>query len=192
MPETHITRPVGWEADAINGAFTETGIKFNVSNTDALAQFKAGEREVTFDEAGQPYARYDREILPLGEALTRWAADSTESICDRRTLPRSPGGGRRGIASKADLPDVKAKSAYIAEFGYKAYSALPTRAVPTEELKYRDQFYRLPIAEKTRLIRKHGEDFIRSLPSRPTSQPYGGYINREALERQKEIRPSSR
>lgn len=185
-------RPAGWQADEINAAFTATEIKFSSSNADILAAFKNdGQREVVFDDSGKPFARYDNEILPLHDALVRWAADAPDGTCDRRTLPRSPGGGRRGIASKADLKTTKDKTDYINKFGYDAFAALPSKAAPTAELRFRDQFYQLPVSEKVRLIGQYGEDFIRSLPARPTNQPFGGYVNHTALEKQKQIRGRS-
>ena len=184
------SRPIGWEGDAVETAFAKTGIRFNLPNAEVLAKFKAPGRDVTFDDGGVPHTLYDREVLPLVDALTRWAADDVEGVCDRRTLPRSPGGGRNGIASREDLPDAKSRVAYIDKHGLEAFEALPTKHQPTEELRYRDQFRELPLSEKSRLIRQHGEDFVRNLPARPTGQPRGGYINREALERQKRIRPN--
>src|SRR6185437_12982853 len=185
------TSDVDTTVAALNSAFDATGITFKQERADVLAAFKNGEREIQFDENGQPFATYDSQILPLSECLQRWAADAPDGTCDRRTLRRSPGGGRRGIASKQDLVDAKSKAAYIAEHGYDAFAALPTKAQPSEELKYKDQFYRLPLSEKSRLIAKHGENFIRSLPSRPTGQPHGGFIAHELLEKQKQIRGKS-
>jgi len=176
-------RPIGWQGDAIAKAIADTNIKYTVTPAELLAKFG---REVQFDDEGNPHALYDREVLPLADALTRFAADE-DGICDRRTLPRSPGGGRRGVASREDLPDAKAKAAYIAEYGLAAFEALPTKAQPSGELKYQDDFRRLPVAEKSRLIAKHGLKFIESLPARPSDQPFGGYINRDALDKHVKI-----
>lgn len=189
---SNTARLVGWEADEINSAFSQSGIKFHQSNSDTLNAFKNnGEREVTFGEDGKAYAKYDAEILPLTDALTRWAADAADGICDRRTLPRSPGGGRKGIASKADLQTSKDKAAFIAEYGLKAFESLPTKSQPTSELRYQDDFRRLPLSEKTRLIKQYGTRFVENLPARPTGQPYGAFINREALKKIESIKGKS-
>lgn len=193
MSETNdASRPFGWEADAINEAFAQTGIRFHGSNADALAQFKAGDREITFDADGKPLARYDSQELPLADALSRWAADADDGVCDRRTLPRNPGGGRSGVACKADLVDFKAKSAFIQEHGLQAFAALPATRPQSTELKYQDDFRKLPTSEKTRLVRQYGSGFIEKLPPRPSGQPFGGYINRAALAKLQSVRPNSR
>lgn len=180
-------------ADALNAAFDQTAIKFH-SRADALAQFKGdGQREITLADDGQLYAMYDSEILPLADALKRFAYDDQTGVCDRRTLPRggvSP--SRPGIASKADFATVRDKLDWIATNGGDAYERLPLTPPVSGEVLTKQDYYRLPRAQKAELAAKFGPDYVTTLPSkqdadRPNSQTY---INHEALAKLKKICPS--
>jgi hypothetical protein len=178
-------------AEILIAAFDATKITFK----DRAATLEAitNDREISYDEAGNPSVFYDGQTLPLADALTRYAFDATDSVCDRRTLPREgAGGGRKGTLSKADLPDYKSRAAFIAENGLSAYERLPLRPPASGELKYREDYFALPRGEKVRLTNLHGADFATTLPRRPTGQPLGSFINAAALERQKQIRPGSK
>jgi len=183
--QTH-TREIGWEAKAINEAFTRTGIKYTASNADTLAAFG---REVQFDDDGQPHALYDSEILPLEDALTRWAADQAEGVCDRRTLPRSAAGrpGGSEVTSREDLRTVKDRSDFITKFGLDTYEKLPAKTQVTKELVTHADFRALSLAQKTRIIREN-PDILSKLKHTPNpDQVAGAYVNRELLERQKRL-----
>lgn len=177
------------EAQKLNAAFDATGIKFN-DRAQALASFKEG-REIVYDESGEPCTRYDSEYLPLSDALTRFAYDRRDLV-DGRTLPRQGAGSARpGTLSKADFTDVKSKVEFIREHGEDAYARLPLTGVGTSEVKTRQDFMKLPREEKVRRYAADPECFNK-LPSAPTDQIKGSFINHAAIAKQQAIRPSSR
>ncbi len=178
-------REIGWQATAINESFAKTGIKFTKSNADTL---KAFGRDVVFDDDGRPHVNFDSEILPLEDGLTRWAFDSADGVADRRTLPREgAGGGRVGTMSKSGLT-LAEKLEFIRVRGGAAYEALPLKSAGTFEVKTKQDFYKLPRAEKVRLTGKDPH-FFSKLPDAPSDQPKGGYVNHAALAKHRATRP---
>lgn len=155
------------EAQAINAAFDNAGVGFKAERADVLEQFKAGgERTITFDEEGQPFSKYDGQILPLNEALHRFGHDRKDLV-DRRTLPREDAGkGRPGVASKADFTTLREKTAFIAEHGLTAYEKLPLTAPVSQEIRFKEDFFKLPLSQKTELLKKDA-DYLNNLPNRP-------------------------
>jgi hypothetical protein len=187
--EKSITGNINAAANAINQAFDATGVTFH-DRAAALAAFKEG-REVVFED-GQPFALYDREFLPLGDALKRFAYDQRQHV-DARTLPRTGvGTSRPGIASKADFPTVAEKIAFVNLHGADAWEKLPLTGIGSKEVVTVADFRRLPLAEKTRLINADPDYLYKLKPSPGLPQPGQARINHEAIERQKAIRPASR
>lgn len=177
-------------AEALIASFDKTGITFN--DRSATLEAITDGREIRYDDAGNPNITYDGQVLPLADALTRFAFDRRDLV-DGRTLPKQgAGGGRVGTLSKADLPDYKAKAAFIAENGGDAYERLPLNPPASGELKYREDYYALSRSEKVKLIEKHGSDFATTLPRRPSGQPLGAFIANDKLAELKKIRPGSR
>lgn len=162
------------QAQAINTAFDAAGIGFKAKRSDVLAELKNnGEREVAFDKDGNPHIKYDGQILTLSEALHRFAYDRRD-LADQRTLPKQDEGrGRPGIASKADFATVAEKTAYIREHGIDAYERLPVTTPKTSEVRFREDFFALPTAEKARRLQET-PDIIESLPNRP-KQPFAQF-----------------
>jgi hypothetical protein len=190
--ETMKQNAPGNRADTLNAAFDATSIKFH-DRAQTLATFlNNGEREITYDESGQPFAKYDSEILPLADALKRFAYDDKLGLCDRRTLPRegvTP--SRPGIASKADFATLREKLDWLAVNGDEAYALLPLTPPVSGEVLTREDYYRLPRSQKTELAAKHGPDFLSTLPSKQDpNRTAGSYINHQALDRLKKINPS--
>jgi hypothetical protein len=176
------------KAELINAAFDAAQVRFNDRAT-ALAAFKEG-REIIFED-GQPYTRFDSEYLPLSDALLRFGYDRHELV-DGRTLPRTGAGAARpGLASKADFPTVKDKVDFINKNGEDAWARLPLTGVAGTEVKTIADWKRLPLSEKVRRVNAD-PDAVRKLAPTPTVRQHGAFINTEALERQKAIRPASR
>lgn len=143
------------EAKALNTAFDATGITFH-NRAESLAAFKES-REIVYDDDG-----YDSEPLLLADALARFAYDNRQYV-DARTLPREGvGASRPGTLSKSDL-DLKGKLEFIKTHGGAAYEALPLKSQPTREVKTREDWYRLPRAERVRLTGKD-PDFLANYP----------------------------
>jgi hypothetical protein len=141
---------IGAEGRTIRAAFERTGIKWT-SEAAALAKFKEGGREVII-ENGQAFTYYDRETLPLEDALTRWAYDNRDSeLFDGRSLPRNGAGlARPGLLSKADMTRAE-KVTYVNTHGEDAFARLATKGVgPKGEVKTFEDWKLLPRAEKVR------------------------------------------
>jgi hypothetical protein len=154
------------QALAIRADIAATEIKFHDDAPELLARFKATGREIEFDESGRPMAIYDHQLIPLRDALTRWALDD-RTIADRRTLPRKDEGrGRPGMASKADFATLQDKTAFIRERGVDAYEALPLKAPVTREVKFKEDFFALPVAQKAKLL-SDDPSYLNRLPNRP-------------------------
>ena len=194
MSETNTSTPpdtgAGWEARAINTAFDTAGITFNSSRAETL---KAFGRDVTFDQTGKPYALYDSEIVPLSDALQRFAFDN-RNVCDGRTLPRSGAGkSRLGVESKSDFKSAGEKAKYIEDRGIEAWERLPLTNAASKEILTKNDWYRLPVSEKIRRIDADPEAF-NNLPNTPAELTggmiRGSRINHSALDKQRQIRPN--
>jgi hypothetical protein len=138
------------QAEAIHAAFDSTGVKFH-DRAAALAELKAGGREITFDAEGKPHAHYDGESgVPLDQVLLRFGFDRRELI-DQRTLPREgAGAGRPGLQSKSDFKTIKEKVDYIARYGEDAFARLPLTGVSGSEITTQADWFALPPQERAR------------------------------------------
>jgi hypothetical protein len=176
------------QAEAIHAAFDKTGVKFH-DRAAALAEFKAGGREIIFDEDGQPHSYYDGEALGLDQSFLRFAYDRRE-LCDQRTLPRAgAGGGRIGLESKADFTTTKEKLAFIEARGEDAWAKLPlTGVAPKGEILTQDDFRKLPLAEK--VARTNADPLVFSkLPKAPKGEsPLTGKTHHAALAKEMKTR----
>jgi hypothetical protein len=178
------------EGKVLTEAFDASGIKFN-DRSVALAELKKDGREIAYDDDGKPHVHYDSEILPLSDALIRFGYDRRD-LCDGRTLPRTGAGtARPGLMSKADLPDFKAKVAFIREHGEEAYARLPLTGVATSEVLTKSDWYKLNRKEKCRRLDADPDAFNR-LPSGPPTIPGAlvnrSYVNQPKLDALKKIR----
>lgn len=118
--------------------------------------------DIAFDPAtGQVnVTARDGETVPLSTAL--------------RNLAGSPDGAQyvdgRSVKflSKADFPDVRSKTSFIAANGLAAYEALPlTRPhIPSGEPKTQEQYRQLSRQDKMKLMRDKGPAWLESLPTR--------------------------
>jgi hypothetical protein len=169
--------------------FHESGIKPNVSDPELLALLKEG-RHITVEDS-TAYTVYDGEKIAVGEALKRFVHDRREFV-DGRTLPREGVTGRPGVTSKADLKTFKEKVAYVNKFGEAAFLALPLTGQVSSEIRTFEDFRKLPIEEKNRLINADPNYMEKLKPSPGHRMPGQAFINHELLERQKAIRPASR
>jgi hypothetical protein len=159
------------EPAKLNEAFDQTGITFH-SRPVALAALKATGSEVVYDDAGEPFTRYDSEYLSLSDALTRLAFDQRETRVDGRTLPRNGAGSARpGIASKSDFTTVKERSDFITKNGFDAYERLPLTAIDSSEIRTQADFLKLPSKERSR---RYGidPDCFAKLPKAEAPHPF--------------------
>lgn len=169
-------------------AFTGSGLTFT-DKSSALAAFKETHIITVGDDGGLETV-YSGVRQPLRLALAAWGRTGEgEAHTDRRSLPKdekNPG----GIRCKTDLKTNKERAEYIARFGGAAYEKLPSNYQPVEETKFRDQYYRLSLSQKTELARQGvtANDF----PIRPTGQIAGSFINHDLIAKEKKIRPNQR
>lgn len=183
------------QAQKLNEAFDQTGVRFHDRPT-ALQALTADGREISYDDNGNPSVAYDGEVLPLKDALSRFAFDNRQHV-DARTLPREGvGTARPGTLSKADFPTVADRVALIRERGIEFWENLPAQNHDTKPVETREDFYRLSRAEKVRRIAAD-PDILTKLPSAPrAASPVtqmeqvapGTKVNRAGLEREKAIR----
>lgn len=177
---------VGAEARKLNEAFDKTGVSFH-DRAAALAALKSDGREIVFDDAGEPSVLYDNHQMPLSDALLRLGYDRRELV-DGRTLPRQGvGASRPGLASKEDFKTVREKLDWIAANGADAWERLPLTGVQSAEVRTKQDWYKLPRAEKVRLTALD-PNYFDKLPSAPAVRQHGAFINVEGIERQKAIR----
>lgn len=168
------------EAEKLNQAFDQTGIEWH-SRANALAKFRE-ERDILY-ENGEPFAKYDSEILPLHDALSRWAYDHRNpELFDGRTLPRTGVGVTRpGLACKANFKNIREKIAYIEKYGEDAFAKLPLTGVSGSEVLTQDDWLKLPRAEKVRRTQADAYAFSR-LPRAAKPDP-----NAKALSKKEEM-----
>jgi hypothetical protein len=171
--------------------FQETGVKFQGTDAEVLAKFKEGGHEI-FVEDGVARTKFDSEILPLDEALLRYAFDAPQGEVDRRTLPRGGAGtARSSTLSRATMTTAE-KVAYVNEHGEEAFLKIPTNYTPTSEVKTTADWLKLSRAERVRRTTDDPQAFEKLLPAPGQRMPWEPYVNHEALERQKQIRPAPR
>ena len=177
------------EAQRIHSSFDQTGISFH-DRADALAAFG---RPVTFnDHTGDPEAFYDGQDLPLSECLKRFAYDR-QDLVDRRTLPREGMGTTRAAQlSKSSFSTTAEKTAYIREHGVDAWESLPLKPPVSTEVRTKQDFWKLPVEEKSRRIREN-PNYVETLPNAPPQVQTGfAKVNYDLLEKQRKLRPGSR
>jgi hypothetical protein len=171
------------ETTALQKAFKQvkdTGIKFQNTDAEVLASFRAGAggRNITIED-GEAYVVYDGSRIGLAHALERYAFDAAPGEVDRRTLPRSGTIGRRGTLARSEMT-LQEKVAFIRENGEEAFAAIPTHPPTSTEIVTREQFRRLSVTEKSRMITA-APDIMSKLAPAPSPRPHGCYINHEAM-----------
>lgn len=178
------------EGKKLTEVFDATGVRF-YDRATVLAAFKEN-HEIHYDEAGEPTTFFDGEHVPLKDALTRYAYDAPDGVCDRRTLPREgSGGGRRGTASKADF-DLAGKVAFIKEHGISQWEQMPSKNADSQEVRTKADWYRLSRTEKVRRTAANPNAFS-DLPNAPqTGRVNGALINEAGLEKHKAVSPQRR
>jgi len=182
----------GNRAAVLNKAFDDSGIRFH-DRANALAKYQA-DHEVSFNEAGTPMTRYDSREVELSEALRQFALDHRDDaeLMDRRTLPRNTEAGTPEVRCKADLGTTAQKIGFITQYGIEVFEQLPAKDEPVGEVKFQDDFRRLPTSEKLRIL-KADPDFLIKLPPRPSeTHVAGAYINRQALDKLAKVRPGGK
>jgi hypothetical protein len=173
---------IGAEARAMLAEFDATGVTFH-DRVATLAALKEGGRDVVFDD-GTPKIVYDGELLPMRDALLRYAYDN-RSACDGRTLPRTGvGTSRPGLAAKSDFTTTREKLDYIGQHGSEAWERLPLKGASTSEVLTREGFLKLPRQERMRRYAADPDVFAKLAPA-PKPRPSGAFINVEGIERQK-------
>jgi hypothetical protein len=161
------------------GKVRDTGIQFRITDAEILANFKAGGREIVVED-GIAYATYDGSRITLSDALERYAFDAPQGEVDRRTLPRSgTTGGRRGTLAKSEMT-LKEKVAFIRENGEEAFAAIPTHPQESAEIVTREQFRRLSVKEKSKMVTAD-PDILAKLAPAPNPRPHGCFINHSAM-----------
>ncbi|MCU1324257.1 MAG: hypothetical protein JWM43_3906 [Acidobacteriaceae bacterium] len=169
-------------ATALNLSFDKSGISFH-SRSETLAALKATGSEITYDEAGKPWTRYDHEFLELDLALIRFGMDQPQ-WADGRTLPRHGAPGRKGTMAKSDLKTIPEKVAWIAEHGEDAFARLPLTTPSSSEVRSQADWLKLPIAERARRWEDDPGAFER-LPRAPKpDSPNTGKTHHAALEKE--------
>jgi hypothetical protein len=179
---------VGEEARALNEAFDAAQVRFN-DRSAALAAFREN-HEITWED-GKPFTRFDGEVQLLSSALLKFGFDRRDLI-DGRSLPRSGAGASRpGVDCKTNYKTVQDKVAYVNAHGTDAWERLPISGPVSNEIVTQADWYRLPRSERVRLTALDPDHFAKLAPA-PKPRPTGAFINHEAIEQQKSIRPASR
>jgi hypothetical protein len=182
--------------EQLTSSFDATGIRFH-DRAEALAKFR--ENHIIEHTNEGAFTTYDGERVDLATGLTRWAYDHRE-VCDARTLPREGAGAARpGIDNKTNYPDAASKAKYIRDNGFDAWERLPVIGPTSNEVLTKQDWYKLPRAEKVRRLTADAQAFEK-LPNAPPGQrPVdemvirgGAKINVAALERQRKIRHGGR
>jgi hypothetical protein len=135
-------------AAALNGSFDRSRITFH-SRSETLAALKATGSEITYDELGKPWTRYEHEYLELESALIRFGLDQPQ-LADGRTLPRHGAPGRMGTMSKDQLKTIADKVAWINEHGEDAFARLPLTPPVSREVRTQEDWFALPPSERAR------------------------------------------
>lgn len=170
------------EVQQLIDAFDKTGISWH-DRAATLAAFRA-QAEIYQKEDGELYTYYNGKEMPFHEGLVKHAIGNRIEV-DARTLPKNT------VDSKENYQSTAAKVAYIAKHGTDQWASLPrTSVVVPNVVEFQDDFRRLPLAEKARLLNED-PDFLVKLPARPDPNRAGqSYINHKLIERNKKICPS--
>ena len=161
-------RRVVTEKLAFTKAISDCGVKFHSSPTDTEALLR-GRCDILTDDEGNVIA-FDKttgKSSTVAEALKNLALDNP-AIADGRSLRHLRGEvemtGTPVVRSKADFKSDEQKRSYIRTKGLDAFEKLPLRPVDLSTPKTFEQFTRLPISEKTKLISQHGDGYVKGLP----------------------------
>jgi hypothetical protein len=172
---------IGAEARSLHEEFDATGVKFH-DRAATLAALKGDGRDIVFDD-GVPKIVYDGELLPMRDALLRYAYDHRTAV-DSRTLPRGGAGtSRPGIDAKDNYKTLSEKVGFINQFGADAWERLPLTGVGTSEVLTREDFLKLPRQER---MRRYAADpaVLAKLPSSSGRyMPGQAKVNAEGIER---------
>jgi len=175
-------------AEKLNEAFDKSTLTFK-DRAATLASFKQNRDIVIDDEDGQLYSRYDGEVLPLDEALLRFGLDNRPLI-DGRSAPRSGAGGRNLELTKSEIT-TREKVAFIAQHGADAFEKLPSHPVASSEVKTKQDWMKLPLAEKVRRTKENPNAFA-ELPNANAGKVPGLFVDKDKIAKQQAIRPASR
>ncbi|HMH15190.1 MAG TPA: hypothetical protein VK578_18960 [Edaphobacter sp.] len=171
----------------LTAAFEESGLTFD--RAAALAALRADHHIYTDDE-GNLVLNYEGSTQKLSGVLSQWGRTGAGSdYVDGRSLrqdEKNPG----GVRAKSDLVDAKAKSAYISKHGLTAYEKLALTYTPAEEVRFKDEYSKLTVAQKSALAAKGTT--ITAFPTRPTDQIRGSFIAHDLLAKQRAINPNKR
>ncbi len=147
------------QTDAVAEGFKDSGVKFH--DIDAVKVLLAeGGHAITIGDDGKATVAYDGEQLSLAEGLRRFAEDN-KFLADGRTIRETT-----RPKSKESFKTREEKMEFINKHGVDAFEALPLRAPHAGPVKCFDDFVKLTLSEKSRLLRED-PDFLRRLPRYP-------------------------
>jgi hypothetical protein len=150
--------------DAVSAARKASGFSF-YSSTPELIKFLQVEPGFLVNAEAESYFVDGRKV-ELVEMLQTFAGRRKWSRAETQTEKSVREGKAHGIRSKEDLTTTKSKTDYVAKHGHAAFAALPLHP-PVADDKIQsltpEEFTQLPVAQKVRFVRKHGEQGVSNL-----------------------------
>lgn len=145
---------------AIKKAFEDSRVRFH--DRDVALDVVEKMYGVEYDAHGNPSGLIDKKRQPLHKVLQHFALNHP-TMADGRSL-KALKEAEPQLKSRADMtPAEKAK--FISEHGQEEYLKLPLKQVPQgpDVPQTWEQYKALPLAQRSRLAGKFGEEWVSSL-----------------------------